>query len=153
MRNIITGALLACAAIAATPAAAAEPSQPCTTPSTTEAVVRIFFDEVFIQGKIRHGFECYVREDYIQHNPLAADGRDAVLKFFESIPADKLPKVTLARIIAQGDLAAVHYKTEFPGQPPMAVVDIFRVDHGKIAEHWDVVQPIPPTSANPHPMF
>ena len=153
MRNILAGALLACAAAAATPAAAAEASPPCAAASSNEAVVRTFFDEVFVQGKVRHGFECYVREDYVQHNPLAADGRDAVLKFFEAIPADKLPKVTLARIIVQGDLAAVHYKTEFPGMPPMAVVDIFRLDHGKIAEHWDVVQPIPATSANPHPMF
>ncbi len=152
MREILIGALLA-SVVAAAPAAAAEAAAPCERPPSNEAVVRVFFDEVFVQGKIRHGFECYVREDYIQHNPLAADGRAAVLSFFESIPAEKRPKVTLARVIVEGDLAAVHYKSEFPGRPPFAVVDIFRLEDGKIAEHWDVVQPIPDKSNNPHPMF
>lgn len=138
-------------AIAASPAQAEKGK--CTSTATTEQVVRDFFDLAFVQGKFREGIERYIREDYIQHNPMAADGRAAVLAFFGSIPADKLPKVTLARIIAQCDTAAVHYKIEMAGIPAMAVVDIFRVQDGLIAEHWDVAQPMPEKSANSHPMF
>lgn len=152
MRKILLAAIFMFAA-ATSWSSAVRAAEPGVEATDTKAVVEAFFDQVFVRGDVRDGILRYVAKDYIQHNPLAADGRDAVLKFFESIPADKLPKVTLARIIAEGDLAAVHYKTEFPGRPPFAVVDIFRVHDGKIVEHWDVVQPIPPTSANPHPMF
>ena len=152
MRKMLTAALFVFATATAWPFAA-QTAEPGAETTDTKAIVEAFFDQVFVRGDIRPGIERYLAEDYIQHNPLAADGRDAVLKFFESIPADKLPKVTLARIIAEGDLAAVHYRSESPGRPPFAVVDIFRVQDGKIVEHWDVVQPIPLTSANPHPMF
>lgn len=141
------------AAMAAPWPLVAQAAEPGVETADTKAMVAAFFDQVFVRGDVRDGILRYIAEDYIQHNPLAADGRDAVLKFFEAIPADKLPKVTLARIVAEGDLAAVHYKSEFPGGPSLAVVDIFRVQDGKIVEHWDVVQPMPSTSANPHPMF
>ena len=57
-------------------------------------------------------------------------------------------------VLADGNLVAVHYLTKFkPEDRGFMVVDIFRVAHDKIVEHWDVVQPVPAKSANDNGMF
>jgi predicted SnoaL-like aldol condensation-catalyzing enzyme len=86
--------------------------------------------------------------DYVQHNPQAGNGLQAVKDFFAPIgPVD----VDVHRVVAEGDLVTVHanYKTF-----NMAGVDIFRLNKdGKIIEHWDVLQPIPETTASGNDMF
>ena len=86
--------------------------------------------------------------DYVQHNPQAGNGLQAVKDFFAPIgPVD----VDVHRVVAEGDLVTVHanYKTF-----NMAGVDIFRLNEdGKIIEHWDVLQPIPETTASGNDMF
>ena len=93
-------------------------------------------------------FDDLIVEHYVQHNPQAGNGREAVKAFFDSAgPVD----VEVHRVIAEGDLVAVHanYKTW-----NMAGVDIFRFDdEGKIIEHWDVLQPVPETTASGNDMF
>jgi len=93
-------------------------------------------------------FDGLIVENYIQHNPRVDNGRAAMAAFFEAAgPVD----VEVHRIIAEGDLVAVHshFKTW-----NTAVVDIFRFnDEGKVVEHWDVLQQIPDTTANGHDMF
>ena len=57
-------------------------------------------------------------------------------------------------VLADGDLVAVHYLTKFkPEDRGYMAVDIFRVAHGKIVEHWDVGEPVPEKSANDNGMF
>jgi predicted SnoaL-like aldol condensation-catalyzing enzyme len=95
----------------------------------------------------------YIREDYIQHNPILPDGRDTLYKsakmWFKNAPKEK---VDFQRVIAEGDLVILHIRSKM-GNKTRAVVDIFRIEDGKIAEHWDVIQDVPEKSANPHPMF
>ncbi|HEX2937267.1 MAG TPA: ester cyclase [Bacteroidales bacterium] len=95
----------------------------------------------------------YVKEDYIQHNPMLPDGRDTLYKsvkiWFKNAPKDK---VDFQRIVADDDLVVLHIRSKM-GNKTRAVVDIFRIQDGKIAEHWDVIQEVPEKSANPHPMF
>lgn len=96
-----------------------------------------------------------VRPDYIQHNPLAPDGPDA-LKFFGASIREQFPEITFVpqRAIADGDLVLLHSNVVFvPGTPGTAVFDIFRFQDGKIAEHWDVLQEVPATTANGNDMF
>ncbi len=60
----------------------------------------------------------------------------------------------LTRAIAEDDLVVLHYNLKFfPDDLGQAVVDIFRVQDGRIVEHWDVMQPVPAESANDNGMF
>ena len=109
----------------------------------------------FIDKKVREAFETWVDPGYIQHNPLAETGRDAAIKFLEPFFASH-PDIhyTIARIIADGNLVAVHSHGVFTaGERGLAIVDILRVEGCKVMEHWDVAQPVPEKSANTNGMF
>ena len=87
---------------------------------------------------------------YIQHNPGAATGSQGLKDMLDRAKI-KYPKAEhrVKRMLVDGDLVAAHVHVIFhPGDEGFAVVDIFRIAHGKIAEHWDVMQPITGSSKN-----
>jgi predicted SnoaL-like aldol condensation-catalyzing enzyme len=110
-----------------------------------QTVARVF--DAFRAGDV-DAFDDLIVVNYVQHNPQAGNGLQAVKDFLAPIgPVD----VDVHRVIAEGDLVTVHanYKTF-----NMAGVDIFRLNEdGKIIEHWDVLQPIPETTASGNDMF
>lgn len=92
---------------------------------------------------------------YIQHNPTAPDGIEG-FKAFIAFRKDKFPnaKSEIKRAFAEGDYVILHvHGVREPGERGVAIVDIFRLENGKIVEHWDVVQPIPEKAANDNGMF
>jgi predicted SnoaL-like aldol condensation-catalyzing enzyme len=118
-------------------------------------VVTRFMTEFYVDKKVRQAFETWVDPGYVQHNPMAATGRDAAVNFLEPFFAQH-PDIhySIARIIADGDLVAVHSHGQFSaGDRGIAVVDILRVEGCKVMEHWDVVQPVPEKSVNSNGMF
>jgi predicted SnoaL-like aldol condensation-catalyzing enzyme len=118
------------------------------------AVVKDFVNLFYIQKNVRAAFETYVVPEYVQHNPNIPDGRDAAITVLEPMFSKPEARFEIKRILVDGDLAAVHLhgRTQL-GSRGGAVVDMFRLENGLIVEHWDVIQPIPETSINPHPMF
>jgi predicted SnoaL-like aldol condensation-catalyzing enzyme len=90
----------------------------------------------------------------VPHDPAAATGRQAFADFFRGPEGAALLTAgsDLRRIIADDPLVAVHNRIGLP-TGDVAAIDIFRVQDGLIAEHWDVVQPVPERPANPHGMF
>jgi predicted SnoaL-like aldol condensation-catalyzing enzyme len=109
-----------------------------------DVVKRLF--EAFRAGNT-DAFDELIAEEYVQHNPQAGNGLQAVKEFFAPVgPVD----VEVHRVIAEGDLVAVHahYRTW-----NMAGVDIFRLEDGKIIEHWDVLQQVPETTVSGNDMF
>ncbi len=97
----------------------------------------------------------YLGNRYTQHNPGAADGPDG-LKGFIAFLKDKFPnnRSEIKRIFADDDYVIVHvHAVREPGTRGNAIVDIFKLENGKIVEHWDVVQPIPEKPANTNGMF
>ena len=149
----VAGLALVCA-IPAQVAVAAEHHEQAET-LTNRQIVERFIDLLYRQGRVREAFETYVHEDYIQHNPLAPDGRAAAIAALEPYFASQPDAVReVHRIIVEGDLAAVHVRArQNPQDRGFAIVDILRLADGKIVEHWDVIQAVPEQSANPHPMF
>ncbi|MEH0577784.1 nuclear transport factor 2 family protein [Streptomyces sp. B21-108] len=97
----------------------------------------------------------FVRPDYIQHNPTAADGAETLKNLAVSVH-QQFPdaKYDIKRVISEGDLVLVHSNVVLtPGTRGSAVFDIFRFQGGKIAEHWDAVENVPETTANGNDMF
>lgn len=97
----------------------------------------------------------YLGTNYRQHNPGTADGPESFIKtvkwFAQNFPEFRMET---KRIIAEGDLVVLHSHLILkPGDRGSAVVEIFRLENGKIVEHWDVVQEVPETSANNNTMF
>jgi predicted SnoaL-like aldol condensation-catalyzing enzyme len=146
---LLTATLTATLTVATAPAYADECRM------TPKEVVTKFMDEFYTQKKVREAFETWVEPGYIQHNPMAKTGRDAAIAFLEPFfQSHPDASYSIKRIIADGNLVAVHSHAVFtPGERGLAIVDILRVDHCKIAEHWDVAQPVPEKSANSNGMF
>jgi predicted SnoaL-like aldol condensation-catalyzing enzyme len=130
----------------------------CTQPVDPDAQNRKLvtdFARIFYTEKdVKRAFETYVVPDYIQHNPGIADGRDAAVKALEPMFSAPGAKFEVKRILVDGDMAMIHlFGQGDPKTPGAAVADLYRLKDGKIVEHWDILQPMPATSANPHPMF
>ncbi|SFH79029.1 nuclear transport factor 2 family protein [Albimonas pacifica] len=76
--------------------------------------------------------------DYAQHNPDIPQGRDALQTIVESLSPEVRYEPGLT--IAEGDLVAIHGRIHGWASAPQVVVDVFRIENGRLAEHWDVLQ-------------
>ena len=119
------------------------------TEAENEKIVVDFYEQIFKYNgaEIRKVAEKYVHKDYIQHNPYVATGREAFIKGVGGMLKNVKPthKWDIKRVVTKGNMVVLHvhnYDTA-SGKPGAAGVDFFRVENGKIVEHWDVWQKIP----------
>ncbi|GAA3984007.1 nuclear transport factor 2 family protein [Mucilaginibacter dorajii] len=88
----------------------------------------------------------FILDDYKQHNPIVAQGRSGItgminyLKTLPPPPADA--KSPIIRAIQEGDFVVTHLDIQFMGKR-MAVIDLFKLKDGMLAEHWDAIQEMP----------
>ena len=114
--------------------------------------------EFYEKGLNQKDFDAaskYFGPKYVQHNPGAPDGIEG-FKGFIAFRKEKFPNAhsEIKRVFADGDYVILHvHNVATPGERGSAIVDIFRLENGKIVEHWDVVQPIPEKTANSNTMF
>ena len=90
--------------------------------------------------------EKYFTPSYIQHNPNAASGRDAVVQFFKQRwpnPEKNPPDPKIVTLFAERDMVIVAFPREYKDPKDASKTytttwfDMYRVENGKIAEHWD----------------
>lgn len=123
--------------------------------ATNKEIVTSFYNLAFRDHKIEEAFARFGGDKYIQHNPLVPDGKEAVIKFFSGyFKLHPTAKNEIKRVIAEGDLVVLHvFSKSEPMDRGRAIVDIFRVEKGKVVEHWDVIQVVPDKAANNNTMF
>ena len=94
----------------------------------------------------------FISPDYIQHNQMAEPGREGLKRFLDMIKAQTPEAVhDVKRAFVDGDHVTVHYHVRrWPDDLGCAVIDIFRLENGMIAEHWDVMQDV--TEGGPNPL-
>lgn len=114
-----------------------------------------FLTMIFNEHKVAEAFKLYSVPEYKQHNPYAASGAQAAINFLGPyLKQNPEAHTVIKRVIAEGDLVAIHNNPkQNKNDRGRAVVDIFRIENGRVVEHWDVVQDIPEKSANDNTMF
>ncbi|MEO0602621.1 MAG: nuclear transport factor 2 family protein [Myxococcota bacterium] len=136
-----------CASRTPTPVETADPPEiPAQTPK--ELVVESFAS-LFTDFDVDAAAE-FLAEDYIQHNPFVPTGAAPVLEVLPALQESGLTATT-HRVIAEGDLVVLHTtydNAKFFGAPTLVGFDMFRVEDGKLAEHWDNLQAPPETTVS-----
>ncbi|MFB9262105.1 nuclear transport factor 2 family protein [Bradyrhizobium erythrophlei] len=148
-RTAIAAAILLALAAPAASAASSEAQQ-----EANRKAVLAFYEKGLNQ-KDADAALAYVGDRYVQHNPNAADGSEGFRKFIAFL-RDKFPNShsEIKRSFVDGDHVILHvHAVREPGTRGTAIVDIFKLENGKIVEHWDVAQPIPENPANGNTMF
>ena len=120
-----------------------------------KSIIREWNELAINQRKPEEAVAKYLGPNYRQHNPGAADGPEPFIETVKRF-AQNFPDLRMVskRMVAEGDYVVLHSHLILkPGDRGMAIVDIFRLENGKIVEHWDVLQEVPETSANNNTMF
>ena len=113
-------------------------------PEKNKQTVLDYYTLAFNYRKPAEAVEKYGGPHYIQHNPQAPDGFEAFIQFVTGF-VEQFPQLGLdiKRAVAEGDLVVTHslLKTS-PEDRGTAAADFFRLEDGKIVEHWDFLQPV-----------
>jgi predicted SnoaL-like aldol condensation-catalyzing enzyme len=121
-----------------------------------KAVVMAFYELAINQRKPAESAGKYIGLPYTQHNPVVPlNGTEGFLQFIGGM-FEKHPdlKVTVHKALAQENLVALHVHLKRDERDPgLAVAEFFRVEDGRIIEHWDVIQPVPEKTASGNSMF
>ena len=122
--------------------------------AANKATVLAYYEAGFIQKDFEKAVQ-YLSPHYKQHRPSAADGPEGLRKVIEFL-REKFPRAhgEIKRVVAEGDFVVlhIHFKRDPEGRGD-AIVDIYRLADGRIAEHWDVQQEVPEKPANLNGMF
>ena len=115
------------------------------------ALVLAMFEQV-LNPMDSTAVDRFIAPGYIQHNQLAEPGREGLKRFLDTIRAETPEAIhDVKRAFVDGDHVTVHYHVRrWPDDNGWAVIDIFRLENGLIAEHWDVMQDV--VSGGPNPL-
>ncbi|MEG1020669.1 MAG: nuclear transport factor 2 family protein [Myroides sp.] len=100
------------------------------------------------------GVDELMSRDFIQHNPTLPDGPEGVKGVIQMLLSQGVPKqkVVFKHVVAEDDIVILHTRTEMGGKE-WRFIDIYRIENGKLAEHWDAMMQMPDQPANNNPMF
>lgn len=110
-----------------------------------KALVRSFVDDILVHGRMEKLTGYFDDDNYIQHNPQIANGLSGLGAALEAMAANGVTMKydTVHQVLGEDNFVLVVSEGAFAGAPT-SFYDLFRVENGKIAEHWDVIETIPP---------
>jgi predicted SnoaL-like aldol condensation-catalyzing enzyme len=113
---------------------------------TNTHTVLAFEETVYNKHHVKEGFDRYVGPNFKQHNPTLPDDRDAAITALTNLITNVYPgsRIVVERTVAQGDLVAAQlFWDQKPGAGGgVSMLEIYRLENGKIVEHWGVAQPL-----------
>lgn len=112
--------------------------------ASNKKLVKNFVNDILVNGKMEKLAGYFDGDNYIQHNPQIADqlsGLGKALEYLASIGVT-MKYNTIHKVLGEGNFVLVVSEGTFGGKPT-TFYDLFRVENGKIAEHWDVIEEIP----------
>jgi predicted SnoaL-like aldol condensation-catalyzing enzyme len=109
-----------------------------------KALVQSFVDDILVNGRMEKLAGYFNGDNYIQHNPQIADQLSGLGKALEAMAAAGITMKynTIHKVLGEGNFVLVVSEGTFAGKPT-SFYDLFRVENGKIAEHWDTIEEIP----------
>lgn len=118
-----------------------------------ELVLKMYSEVLFTFDSSK--VDRYISPNYLQHSSLAEPGRESLKRFLDKIGKESPEaRTVIKRAFVDDNHVVCHvHVMRFPGDPGLAVVDIFRVEGDLIAEHWDVLMEIPAKPLNTNPIF
>lgn len=126
----------------------------CTTTSTVETdtnkQIAIEALNATLAASNPDAVDQYFDAGYIQHNPDVPNGSEALKSLITTLGQSGNFKADFARVIADGDMVAFHGRYEGFGPKPMIAFDVFRLEDGKIVEHWDNLTEETPPNPSGH---
>jgi predicted SnoaL-like aldol condensation-catalyzing enzyme len=121
----------------------------------TKKDVAVSFLRHAASGRVREAYNKHVSNGFRHHNPFFAGNAEALMAGMEENARQNPDKqLDVLRALEDGDLVAVHsHVRRKPDDPGAALVHLFRFEGDRIAELWDVGQPVPAESLNANGMF
>lgn len=118
------------------------------TNTTNRQLVEDWMDALGAVG-IRSAFERYASNDYKEHHAGARDGQEGAIAYLEAEMA-RGSRDHVQRTLADGDMVLMHMRMAYAdGSPDKSVIGMWRVDDGKLAEHWEVMREVPAECVSP----
>jgi predicted SnoaL-like aldol condensation-catalyzing enzyme len=121
--------------------------------ATNKQIVTNAYQRIFGDLDASAVDDC-MSKDFVQHNPTIADGPEGVKQLLQRLASQGVPKqkIDFRHVVADGDVVMLHSRYEMAGKE-WRFIDIYRVENGKLAEHWDAMMQAPDARANSNPMF
>ena len=117
-------------------------------------VVTAFYNQA-VNNKDYNAAQVYLGQHYIQHNPLVKNDKEGLKQFIHFLRT-KYPRAhnEIKRIFVDGNFVILQvHSIRIHGSRGRAIFDLFRLENGKIVEHWDAIQEVPRRSENSNSMF
>jgi predicted SnoaL-like aldol condensation-catalyzing enzyme len=113
-----------------------------------KALVRAFVDDVLVHGRVDRLAGYFDGDRYVQHNPHIGDNLSGLAAALEAMAAKGITMKydRIHKVLGEGNFVLVVSEGSFAGAAT-SFYDLFRVENGKIAEHWDTIEAIPDRSA------
>ena len=120
--------------------------------AANKALVAAFVDDILVHGRMDRLASYFDGDHYLQHNPQIADGLSGLGAALQAMAKAgvSIQYGRVHQVLGEGNFVLAVSEGQFAGKPT-AFYDLFRVQAGKIAEHWDVIEPLMPVADHRNP--